>query len=128
MINGFKYGGYIGQLLRINLTNKGITKEPLREDWARDFVGGVGLAARILYEELQPKVDPLGSENKLIMMTGPAIGTMIPAASRSTICAKSPYTSSFFHSIFGGFLGPELKFAGYDGLIIEGQANSPDYV
>lgn len=128
MTNTFKYGGYIGQLLRINLNNKGITKEPLKEDWARDFVGGVGLAARIMYEEVPSKIDPLGPENKLVMMTGPAIGTMIPAASRSTICAKSPYTGSFFHSIFGGYLGPELKFAGYDGLIIEGQTNSPVYL
>ncbi len=61
-------------------------------------------------------------------MTGPVNGTMIPAASRSSLCAKSPYTGSFFHSIFGGFLGPELKFAGYDGLIIEGQSNSPAYL
>ncbi|HUU64524.1 MAG TPA: aldehyde ferredoxin oxidoreductase N-terminal domain-containing protein, partial [Dehalococcoidales bacterium] len=128
MAKGFKYGGYIGQLLRVNLTSKGITKEPLREDWARDFVGGVGLSARILYDELPPKVDPLGSENKLVMMTGPVNGTMIPAASRSSVCAKSPYTGSFFHSIFGGFLGPELKFAGYDGLIIEGQASRPVYL
>jgi aldehyde:ferredoxin oxidoreductase len=128
MAKGFKYGGYIGQLLRVNLTNKGIIKEPLREDWARDFVGGVGLSARILYDELPPKVDALGSENKLVMMTGPVNGTMIPAASRSSVCAKSPYTGSFFHSIFGGFLGPELKFAGYDGLIIEGQADRPVYL
>ena len=128
MANGFKYGGYLGQLLRVNLTSKEITKEPLREDWARDFVGGVGLSARILYEELSSGIDPLGPENKMVMMTGPLNGTMIPAASRSSICAKSPYTGSFFHSIFGGFLGPELKFAGYDGLIIEGQADSPVYV
>ncbi|TET77430.1 MAG: aldehyde:ferredoxin oxidoreductase, partial [Candidatus Cloacimonadota bacterium] len=124
----FKYGGYIGQLLRVNLTNKGITKEPLREDWARDFVGGVGLSARILYEELQPKIAPLGPENRLVMMTGPVNGTMIPAASRSSFCTKSPYTGSFFHSIFGGFLGPEVKFAGYDGIIIEGQAKAPVYI
>ena len=128
MAKGFKYGGYIGQLLRVNLHNKGITKEPLKEDLARDFVGGVGLSARILYEELPPRIDPLGPENKLVMMTGPVNGTMIPAASRSSLCAKSPYTGSFFHSIFGGFLGPELKFAGYDGLIIEGQSNSPAYL
>ena len=124
----FKYGGYIGQLLRVNLTNKGITKETLREDWARDFVGGVGLSARIIYEEVKPKIDPFGPENKLVMMTGPVNGTMIPAASRSSFCAKSPYTGSFFHSIFGGFLGPEVKFAGYDGVIIEGQAKAPVYI
>ena len=124
----FKYGGYVGQLLRIDLTRQRVSKEPLREDWARDFVGGVGYSARILYEELKSKIEPLGPENKMVFMTGPLNGTMIPAASRSSICAKSPYTGSFFHSTFGGYLGPELKFAGYDGLIIEGKAKSPLYL
>jgi aldehyde:ferredoxin oxidoreductase len=126
--NGFKYGGYKGQLLRVNLTKKGIAKEPLREDWARDFVGGVGYSARLLYEEIPAKIDALGPQNKLFFMTGPVNGTMIPAASRSTACAKSPLTGSFFHSIFGGFWGPELKFAGYDGLIVEGKADKPVYL
>ncbi|NIO09571.1 MAG: aldehyde:ferredoxin oxidoreductase, partial [Deltaproteobacteria bacterium] len=94
----------MGQLLRVNLSKKGISKEDLREDLARDFVGGVGLSARILYDELPPKIDPLGPQNKLVMMTGPVNGTLIPAASRSSVCAKSPYTKSFFHSIFGGFM------------------------
>ncbi|RPJ10523.1 MAG: aldehyde ferredoxin oxidoreductase, partial [Deltaproteobacteria bacterium] len=96
MAKGFKYGGYVGQILRVNLTKKGISKEPLREDWASDFVGGVGLAARIFYEEVRPKIDALGPDNKLLMMTGPVNGTMIPAASRSAVCTKSPYTGSFF--------------------------------
>jgi aldehyde:ferredoxin oxidoreductase len=126
--NGFKYGGYKGQLLRVNLTKKGITREPLREDWARDFVGGVGYSARLLFEEIPAKVDPLGPQNKLFFMTGPVNGTMIPAASRASACAKSPLTGSFFHSIFGGYFGPELKFAGYDGLIVEGKADKPVYL
>jgi aldehyde:ferredoxin oxidoreductase len=126
--NGFAYGGYKGQLLRVNLTKKGITKEPLREDWARDFVGGAGYSARLLYEEIPGRIDPLGPQNKLFFMTGPVNGTMIPAASRSTACAKSPLTGSFFHSIFGGYWGPELKFAGYDGLIVEGKADKPVYL
>ena len=128
MARGFRYGGYVGQLLRVNLSSRGISKEPLREDWAREFVGGVGLTARIFYEEVEAKIDPLGPENKLIFMTGPVNGTMIPAASRSSVCAKSPYTGSFFHSIFGGYFGPELKFAGYDGIIIEGKAKEPVYL
>ena len=128
MAKGFKHGGYIGQLLRIDLTRRTISKEPLHEDWAREFVGGVGLAARIFYDEVRPKIDPLGPENKLALMTGPVNGTMIPAASRTAICAKSPYTGSFFHSIFGGYLGPELKFAGYDGMIVEGKADRPVYL
>ena len=128
MANGFKHGGYVGQILRVNLGNGGVSKEPLREDWAEDFVGGVGLSARILYQELPPKIDPMGPENKLVMMTGPLNGTLLPAASRSSVCAKSPYTGSFFHSIFGGYLGPELKYAGYDGLIVEGRADTPVYL
>jgi len=128
MAGGFKYGGYMGQLLRVNLTHKSVSKEPLREDWARDFVGGGGYSAQIFYEEVKPKIDPLGPENKLLFMTGPLNGTMIPAASRSSLCAKSPYTGSFFHSIFGGYLGPQLKFAGYDGLIVEGKAKGPVYL
>ena len=60
MAQGFRYGGYVGQLLRINLNNKAISKEPLRENWAREFVGGVGLAARMFYEEVRPKIDPFG--------------------------------------------------------------------
>jgi aldehyde:ferredoxin oxidoreductase len=128
MAKTFKYGGYKGQLLRVNLSKKAITKEPLREDWARDFVGGVGYSARLLYQELKPKIDPLGPKNKLVFMTGPVNGTMIPAASRSSVCAKSPLTGSFFHSIFGGFFGPELKFAGYDGLVVEGVSKKPVYL
>jgi aldehyde:ferredoxin oxidoreductase len=118
----------VGQTLRVNLSSKAVTKEPLREDWARDFVGGAGYSARQLYEEIPAKADPLGPQNKLMFMTGPVNGTMIPAASRSTASAKSPLTGSFFFSIFGGYWGPELKFAGYDGLIVEGKADRPVYL
>lgn len=128
MASTFKHGGYIGKILRVNLTNGTIATEALREDWARDFVGGVGYSARLLYEELKPGTDPLGPDNKLSFMTGPVNGTMIPAASRCSVCSKSPYTGSFFHSIFGGYFGPELKFAGYDGLVIEGKAERPVYL
>ena len=127
MASGFRYGGYVGQLLRVNLTEKESSTEPLREDWARDFVGGVGYSARLLYDEIKAKADPLGPENKLSFMTGPTCGTMIPGGSRASVCAKSPATGSFFHSIFGGYFGPELKFAGYDGLIVEGKADQPVY-
>ena len=125
---GFKHGGYIGKILRINLTDKKVAQEPLREDWARDFLGGVGYSARLWYDEVPGKIDALGPENKMVFMTGPVNGTMIPAASRASVCAKSPMTGSFFHSIFGGYFGPELKFAGYDGLVVEGRADRPVYV
>ncbi|HEX2987492.1 MAG TPA: aldehyde ferredoxin oxidoreductase family protein [Chloroflexota bacterium] len=124
----FKFGGYAGQLLRVNLTTKVVSKEPLREDWARDFVGGVGYAARLLYDELASKIDPLGPENKLVFMTGPTCGTLIPSGSRGCVCGKSPATGSFFHSIYGGYWAAELKFAGYDGVILEGKSDKPVYL
>jgi len=128
MAGKFKYGGYVGQLLRVDLTKERIWKEPLKEEWARDFVGGAGLSAQILYKEIPAKAEPLGPENRLALMTGPLIGTIIPTASRACVCSKSPYTKSFFHSIFGGFLGSELKFAGYDGVVIQGRAQKPTYL
>jgi len=124
----FRYGGYAGQILRVNLTTGALSIEPLREDWARDFVGGVGYSARQLYQEIPPKADPLGPENRLMFMTGPVCGTLIPSGSRGSVCAKSPLTGSFFHSIFGGYWAAELKFAGYDGVIVEGQADRPLYL
>src|SRR5690242_5305120 len=108
MAPGFKYGGYVGTLLRVNLSKKSASPEPLREDLARDLVGGVGYAARVLYDELKPGIDPLGVDNKLIFMTGPVCGTMIPLGSRGCVCGKSPATGSFFHSIYGGYFAPEL--------------------
>jgi aldehyde:ferredoxin oxidoreductase len=112
----------------VNLTQQKVVKEPLREDWARDFVGGVGYSARLYYDEVPAKIEALGPENKLIFMNGPVNGTMIPAASRTSACAKSPLTGSFFHSIFGGYFGAELKFAGYDGMVIEGCSEKPAYL
>jgi aldehyde:ferredoxin oxidoreductase len=124
----FKYGGYKGKILRVNLSSSKISTEPLKEDWAKDFLGGVGLAARFLYEELKPKTDPFSPENKLVLMTGPVQGTIVPTASRSTFCTKSPLTNNFFNSIHGGHIGAELKYAGYDGLIVEGKAEKPVYI
>ena len=120
--------GYVGWILRINLNSGSFKKEPLYEDLARAFVGGAGLAARIYYDEVPAKIDALGPQNKLIMMTGPVNGTMVPTASRAVLCAKSPTTGSFYHSSFGGFFAPELKAAGFDGLIIEGKADHPVYL
>ena len=120
--------GYVGWLLRVNLNTSAVSKEPLQEQLVKDFVGGAGLAARIYYDEVEAKIDALGPDNKLMMMTGPVNGTMIPTASRAVLCAKSPTTGSFFHSSFGGFFAPELKAAGYDGFIVEGKADHPVYL
>ena len=126
--NDFKYKGYAGKLLRVNLGDGTWRDEHLTNDLAELYIGGAGMAARILYDELQPGIDPFSPENKVIFLTGPVEGTMIPTASRIGLYAKSPLTNSFFHSSAGGHFAPELKFAGYDGIIFEGRAAQPVYL
>lgn len=117
--------GYLGRILRIDLTERRVWDEPLDEEWARQFVGGSGLAARILYEMVDGHTDPLGPENPLVLMTGPLVGTSMPSAGRLSVCALSPLTGIWGESNTGGFVGPELRFAGYDGVVITGRADRP---
>ncbi len=122
------YKGYIGRLLRVDLTQGTWSDFPLTDSLTLNYIGGAGLAARLLYDELAPGTDPLSPENKAVFLTGPVNGTSIPAASRIGLYAKSPLTGSFFHSSAGGHFGAELKYAGYDGVIFEGKASSPVYL
>ena len=117
--------GYMGRLLWVDLTERRVWDEPLDEEWARQFVGGSGLAARILYEMVDGHTDPLGPENPLVLMTGPLVGTPMPSAGRLSVCALSPLTGIWGESNTGGFVGPYLRFAGYDGVVITGRADRP---
>ena len=117
--------GYMGKTLRVDLTTGKIWDEPLNEEYARAFVGGSGLAARYVYDMVDGDTDPLGPENPLVFMTGPLVGTAMPSAGRCSVCALSPLTHIWGESNTGGFFGPELHFAGYDGVIITGQAEKP---
>lgn len=116
------YKGYSGKILRVNLTNQKVSMEPTSKDLARRFIGGTGYASYLLYQELAKGLDPFSSENKLIFCTGPATGTLWPTAGRMAVVSKSPLTGIWAESHVGGHLGPELKFAGYDFVIIEGEA------
>jgi aldehyde:ferredoxin oxidoreductase len=117
--------GYMGKLLRVDLTTGAIQDEPLDEAYARDFVGGSGLAARYIYDMVDGDTDPLGPDNPLVFMTGPLVGTAMPSAGRCSVCALSPLTGIWGEANTGGFFGPELRFAGYDGVIITGRAEGP---
>ncbi|HET91885.1 MAG TPA: aldehyde ferredoxin oxidoreductase [Chloroflexi bacterium] len=117
--------GYIGKILRVDLSTGELWDEPLNEGYARAFVGGSGLAARYVYDVVDGATDPLGPANPLVFMTGPLVGTAMPSAGRCSVCALSPLTGIWGESNTGGFVGPELRFAGYDGLIITGQADRP---
>ncbi|MHA1552420.1 MAG: aldehyde ferredoxin oxidoreductase family protein [Candidatus Heimdallarchaeaceae archaeon] len=115
-------------LLRINLTTNEISKEKIPESVWKNYIGGTGYISYYLYKELEPKIDPLGPDNKIIIATGPATGTRIPITGRYAVGTKSPLTNHFLDSHVGGFLGPEMRFAGYDLIIIEGKAENPVYI
>ncbi|MEM2335743.1 MAG: aldehyde ferredoxin oxidoreductase N-terminal domain-containing protein, partial [Candidatus Bathyarchaeia archaeon] len=120
--------GFTGNILRVDLQNKKSTMESLKEDVLRRFIGGRGIGAWILWRELPPGIDPLSPENKLVISIGPLAGTKALGTHRWIAQFKSPLTGTYFRSVGGGFFGAELKFAGYDALIIEGRADKPTYV
>jgi aldehyde:ferredoxin oxidoreductase len=117
--------GYMGKLLVVDLTRGELEDEPLDLNLARDFVGGAGYAARYLYGELGPDTEPLGPENTLMFMTGPLVGTRAPSCGRHEVCAISPQTGIWAEANSGGFWGTELKFAGYDGIVVRGCSEKP---
>ncbi len=116
------------KLLRINLTSKAIFKEEIPKEIVEKYIGGTGFISYYLYKEIKRKIDPLSPENKLIIAPGPAQGSKIPITGRYAVGALSPLTNHFLDSHAGGFLGPEIRFAGYDLIIIEGKAEKPVYV
>jgi len=120
--------GYKGKILRANLTEGKVTEERLDEKVARKFIGGRGLGAKILFDELKPDIDPLGPENKLVIATGVVTGIPFPGNSCHAVMAKSPLTGVWGEAHAKGFFGPELKSAGYDAIIVEGKADNPVYL
>jgi len=120
--------GYAGNLLRIDLSNGSVTTEALRERAARDFIGGRGLGAKYLFDEVPPGADPLGADNKLYFLSGPLAGTLSQASSRWMVVTKSPLTGGVIRSTAGTDLGNELKAAGIDGVVIEGKAEKPTMI
>lgn len=116
---------YTGNVLRLDLTRLQATVEPLDTEWARLFVGGKGLLLRYLFDELVPGTHALAPENPLILATGPFAGTPAATCSRLAVGCKSPATGTLLDSYVGGSFAPELKFAGYDVVVITGRAPEP---
>ncbi len=121
-------GGFKGKILRVNLSNKEIKTEELREDWAKKFIGGRGYGTRIIIEEINPKIDPLSEENKVVIATGPLDGTLAPSSGRTMVITKGALNGAIACSNSGGHFGPALKHAGFDMIIIEGKAKEPVYL
>lgn len=120
--------GWTGKILRVDLTNGTSKTEPLNMEWADKYLGQRGLASKYLVEEVDPKADPLGPDNKLIMATGPLTGTCASTGGRYSVITKGPLTGAIACSNSGGYFGAELKFAGWDMVIFEGQSPKPVYV
>jgi aldehyde:ferredoxin oxidoreductase len=119
---------WTGKLLRVNLTLGRTQVEDIPADWLREYVGGRGLADRYLWQEMDPRVEPFSPDNKLIFATGPLTGTPVSCGARYMVVTKGALTGAITTSNSGGFWGPELKFAGYDLVIIEGKSPKPVYL
>ncbi len=117
-----------GRMLKVNLSTGEICKEQIPAHWAADFIGGSGLAARLLWDNIDPKRDALDPESPFLWVTGPLTGTGGPATGRFTICGRSPQTGLWGESNIGGFVGPEMRRAGFDILWITGRSPEPVYL
>lgn len=120
--------GWTGTILRIDLTHGSVKKEALDPNLATDYIGARGLGSRFLCNEIDPKVDPLSADNKLIFATGPLSGTNAPSAGHFNVVTKGPLGGTIAASSSGGVFGPMLKYAGYDLILFEGKAQKPVYL
>jgi aldehyde:ferredoxin oxidoreductase len=118
----------LGKVLRVNLTTGSVAKENLSTKLSKAFLGGRGLGGKMLADEIRAGIDPLGEENKIFFVTGPLTGTSAPTGGRYMVVTKSPLNNAIASSNSGGFWGAELKFAGYDMLVVEGRAKAPVYI
>jgi aldehyde:ferredoxin oxidoreductase len=116
---------HCGRIVRVDLSKQRVQEEPLNEEWVEKFIGGKGLGIRYLYDLVRPGTDPFSPENVLILMTGPLTGTIMSTMSRMVNITKSPLTGTMNDSYSGGYFPAELKFAGFDGIIISGRSPKP---
>ena len=123
-----KIKGYRCKQLRISLKDKSYKAEKIDTQILKDYLGGVGYAAKILFEELDKGIDPLSPDNKIIFATGPLTSYKVPGGGSIEVCFKSPLTKTWGEARCGGNFGPDMKKAGYDFLIIEDRATEPVYL
>ncbi len=123
-----KISSYGGFTLEIDLSKKSIKKAETPESLRKQFLGGKGFGARVLYQRVGKEVDPLSPDNVLIVSVGPAAGTKIPLSSKVNFSFRSPLTGGFAESQMGGYFAPKLKWAGYDMIIVTGASDKPVYL
>lgn len=123
-----KFGGYAGSVLRVDLSKNKIKKVPLNKEVCQLYIGGRGMDAKLLFDELAPETQPLSIDNILCLSTGPLTGLLGPTTGRVNVTTKSPLTGIYGNSNAGTNWGPELKYAGYDRIVIKGRADRPVYI
>src|SRR4030042_2983759 len=120
--------GYYGKFFKVDLTSGEIGELPVNEQMAREFLGGCGLSARLIYNSVKQGMDVLDPQNPLVFAAGPYVGTPIPMVSRSSVCGVSPQTGYWGEATTGGVFPFRIKAAGYDGIFITGKAKKPVYL
>lgn len=123
-----KYKGYQGQILTVDLSSGQIGRMLLTDDIVEKYIGGRGLATRLLYDAIPAGIDPFSAENAVLFITGPAAGTLLPTSARYAVGTKSPLTGTLTVGYSGGHMAPEIKYAGYDGILISGVSSQPVYL
>ncbi len=121
-------GGYTGRILRVDLSEKKVRVENTPRDLILRFVGGRGFICKILFDETEPGIDPLGPDNRVIFATGPLTGLPVVGSGKCVVGCKSPESGGYCDGNFGGYFGPMLKFAGFDAIIIQGRSDRPVYI
>ncbi len=124
----FPYKGYAGRYVEVDLGSQDVSIKEMRKDWALYYLGGTGVAARVLWDRTGPDTAPLSPDSVLVVGTGPLTGVMFSPAGRMMFAARSPLTGVWGESHVGGFFGPEMKFAGFDMVVITGRAEHPVYL
>ncbi len=120
--------GWAGQVLEVDLSNRTVVRKPLDQKFAATYIGGSGFNSKTLFDLVDENVDALSPQNVLLIGIGLLTGTLAPGSSRTTFTAKSPLTDAFGDSNMGGFFGTQVKFAGYDQVIITGKSEVPVYL
>ena len=126
-MNRFR-GGYAGQILYVNLTDNTIENRSLTRDFAVTYIGGRGFSSKILWDEVKPGIDPYSPENVVVIAAGALNGTPTPSASRLVTAAKSPMTGALGDANSGGYFSAEMKYAGFDAVVIIGASKEPVYL
>ncbi|MDI6806180.1 MAG: aldehyde ferredoxin oxidoreductase N-terminal domain-containing protein, partial [Candidatus Bathyarchaeia archaeon] len=117
--------GWNGKLLYVDLSKSKAVAKPYEASFAKSFFGGRGFAAKILWDELKPGIDPLSPENKLVFAVGPLTGFALPSSGKMVAASKSPLTGGYGDGNVGTFAAVQIRRAGYDAVIVEGKAQKP---